>query len=401
VGAELRVRKRQRVTVHSSRISTMIVLSSFVAAALASLVPGPSARAPQAGAGRLVLSADIRFDERLWSFGSLPTLTFTVSSGRGFFGKMQLFLYASAEPGAVATSPYPPQFVGEVIGSGAVNVVVDRTPERGPVNPFSHEMFYQGALVDPLTGTLLGVTNEDYLDIAYESMPESLQLDFETDDDFATPFVNGQDLSTPPEFGRLVSIDSRQPFAGQMHYGPAIFDSSPTGPNMNAEDTDLLVDTGNVVILQESMGQITPGIFTHPDDSAGGGTIVFDFTGFAFTQQVEPVSIRLIDIDVGAPRASRVILTDVLGRTRTYIVPAGWTGDLVQDGPPGYAVLDLTTLLPQPGLHSSATASQDLDYIPGEVVRMEIELGGSGAIDDLIFRREADPGTSRNRAKRR
>lgn len=374
----------------------MSFLRTLVTAALAGLAtPSTGALASPPAAAPLVTTATIRFDERLWSFGSQPTLTFTVSSARGFFGKMRLYLYTSSEPQAVFTSPYPPQFVGEILTSNSVNVVVDRTPERGPLNPFSQEMFFQGAVLNAMTGELLAVTNDDYLDIDYQDDPTTFHLDFETDDDFTTPFVNGQDLSTPPEFGRLVSIGSRQPFAGQQHFGPATFDSTPTGPNQHAEDTDLLVDTGNVVILQESMGQSSPGIFTVPDDSAGGGTITFDFTGFEFTEQVEPVSIRLIDIDQGAPRASRVILRDVLGRTRTYIVPGGWTGDLVADGPPGNRVLDLTSLVPQPGLNGNATVTQDSDYIPGEVVHMEIELGGSGAIDDLVFQREADPGTAR------
>lgn len=380
----------------------MSSLRSLVTATLAGLATASSGSlASPAAPAPLVTLATIRFDERLWSFGSQPTLTFTVSSARGFFGKMRLFLFTSSEPQAVFTSPYPPQFVGEILTSDSVNVVVDRTPERGPVNAFSQEMFVQGAVVNALTGELLAVSNDDYLDIDYEDEPTLFHLDFETDDDFTTPFVNGQDLSTPPEFGRLVSIGSRQPFAGQQHFGPAIFDSTPTGPNQHAEDTDLLVDTGNVVILQESMGQSSPGIFTSPDDSAGGGTITFDFTGFEFTQQVEPTSIRLVDIDQGAPRASRVILTDVLGRKRTYLVPGGWTGDIVVDGPPGNRVLDLTSLSPQPGLMGSTTVTQDLDYIPGEVVHMEIELGGSGAIDDLRFRREADPGTAPGRASGR
>ena len=54
----------------------------------------------------------------------------------------------------------------------------------------------------------------------------AIVLDFETEDDFTTPLVNGQDISTPPEFGNLVFISSTG-----NNLGAAIFDSDPNGPN--------------------------------------------------------------------------------------------------------------------------------------------------------------------------
>jgi hypothetical protein len=340
-----------------------------------------------------VAVGSIRFDESLWRTGSLPTLTFTVSAGRGPFEKSLAFLYISEEPEAFTSSTRAPQFAGSVVGSGTLQVVVDRSPERNPITPFSRELFVQGALFDARTGELASVTNEVYLDIVYDGEAETFALDFTSEDDFTTALVNGQDLSTPPEFGRLVSLSALQPPSGPLHFGPAIFDSAEDGPN-RLVDPDLLVNQGNLVILQENGGQATPGIFTLPDDAAGGGTLVFEFTGFEFTEQVEPVSIDLVDIDSGSPRPTRVILTDVLGGTRVYTVPAGWTRDIVNDGRPGVGTLDLVTLAPQPGFLAAATASQSTDYVPGEVVRLEVELGGSGAIDDLVFRREADPGAT-------
>jgi hypothetical protein len=341
-----------------------------------------------------LVTGSIRFNEGGWGVGSLPSLTFTVSPGRGGFGKVLAFLYVSEEPGAFLSSPFPPQFVGVLQPPASVSVVVDRTPERGPINAHSREKFVQGALFDPGTGLLLGATNEAYLDVHYDAAPVTYALDFETEDDFASSLVNGQDLSTPPEFGVLFSVSSLQPASGAHHFGPAIFDSSPSGPNQFSSDRDLLVDRGKLVILQENSAQTQPGIFDKPDDSANGGTLVFDFTGFDFIEKVEPVAVDLIDIDLGSPRATHVVLTDVLGATRTYDVPAGWTEDITREGPPGLRTLDLTTLAPQPGFIGTATAHETSDYIPGEVVRMEIDIGGSGAVDNLVFRREADPGSS-------
>lgn len=340
-----------------------------------------------------VVRASINFDESLWRTGSQPSLTFTVTSGRGPLEKSLAFLYVSEEPEAFTSSPWPPQFAGAVVGSGTLQVIVDRVPERGPINPFSRERFVQGVLRDAQTGLVTSVTNEAYLDIVYDSDPVTFELDFTNEDDRVTPLVNGQDLSTPPEFGVLVSLSALQPASGPPHFGPAIFDSASTGPN-RLVDPDLLVDQGNLVILQENDVQSTPGIFASPDDAANGGSLVFEFTGFDVIEKVEPVSIDLVDIDGGSPRSTRVVLTDVLGGTRTYTVPPGWTRDITFEGSPGVGTLRLTTLAPQPGFMATATATETLGYIAGEVVRLEVDLGGSGALDNLVFRREADPDAS-------
>jgi hypothetical protein len=339
-----------------------------------------------------VVTGEISFGERSWARGSLPTLTFTVSAGRGNpTDKVAAFVHFSEEPGAFYDpTPYPPTFVGLITVPGSATVVVHHPLERGPINPHSHEGFVQGSLRDWLTGELLHVTNEEYLDIVYETGTAEFNLDFETEDDGSTPLLDGQDLSTPPEFGNLVSLDSLQPTSGPHHFGPAIFDSDSDSPNAFGDDLDLLVDSGNVLILQENGQQERPGFFK-PDDAANGGTLVFDFTGFDFTEQVEPVSIDLIDIDLGSPNGATVILTDVLDHTRVFSVPAGWTEDITREGPPGVRTLDLTTLDPQPGFLGQATVNEMQRYVPGEVVRMEVVLGGSGAVDNIVFRQEAGP----------
>jgi hypothetical protein len=362
---------------------------AFFALALAAGL-APASRAP----GGALAVGQLRFTESVWRPGSIPSVTVSVLRGRGIPERVSLFLYVSDEPNAFATSDRAPQFVGDFTVPFNAKAVVDLGLRHrgGRITEGTPEKFVQGVLVDARTGTTNTVTNEAYLDIAYPAAPTVFTLDFSTQDDFATPLVNGQDLSTPPEFGRLVSLSSRQPAVGDAHQGLAIFDSTRDGPNAKSSDRDLLVGLGNVVILQENPGQSVPGIFTFPDDAANGGTIVVDFDGFDFIEKVEPRALDLIDVD--ALGSVQVRLTDVLGNTRTFSVPSGWTGDRTVNGPPGYRTLDLTTLAPQPGLASTATASGDPGFVPGEVVRLEATLTGSGALDNLVFAREADPGTA-------
>ena len=203
-------------------------------------------------------------------------------------------------------------------------------------------------------------------------------LDFETEDDSVSPLANGQSVSAPEEFGRLVSISSTGANAG-----PAIFDSRPDGPNDPSQDPDLLVGLGNVLILQNSLvpGQTTPGIFDRPNDDQDGGELVFDFE-----TPVEPLSLVLIDIDAGATQGVLVTLTDELGRTRTYTVPQRWTRDVVADGVPGWGLLSFETLDPQPGFQSSATATQVAGFDSSHVVRLVVRLGSSGAVDALQWK---------------
>jgi len=212
------------------------------------------------------------------------------------------------------------------------------------------------------------------------------------EDDFTTPLVNGQSVSTPPEFGNLVSITADP----GDHLGPAIFDSNPAGPNAGGTDPDLLVGQGNLLILQSNDNgtQTVPGIFDVPDDYRFGGKFTFSFDSLDLTRQVEMTSIDLVDMCIAPIGGARVTLTDVLGRQRIYDVPAGWTTDISApgQGPPGFGTLDLTTLDPQPGFAATATASEIGNYIPEECSLMEVELFGSGGIGEIAFDREADPG---------
>jgi len=203
-----------------------------------------------------------------------------------------------------------------------------------------------------------------------------LALDFETEDDFATILVNGQDVSTPPEFGTYVAIEGTG-----NNQGAACFDSNPEGPNADGPDPDLLVGLGNVLILQSNNDpeQTEPGIFDTPNDSAAGGTLTFDFV---FPSELS--SIDLIDLCEGNQDAV-VTLTDSKGRQRIYDVPGGWTTDIAADGPPGFGTLDLTTLDDQPGFMTTATATEDPGFDAATVFQLTVWFESSGATDNLVF----------------
>ncbi len=194
-------------------------------------------------------------------------------------------------------------------------------------------------------------------------------LDFETEDDFATALVDGQAIDT--EFGNLVTVSS----SGDNE-GAAMFDSTPGGPNDPGVDEDLLVDQGNIMILQEKPAQTVPGIFDFPDDAKAGGSITFDFVNSS-----RMFSIDIIDIDasVELTQDAWVILTDGNGNTRTYSLPEGWTAN------GGVGTLDLTTLADQAGFASTATASEDAGFDSTDVVSLQVVLNSSGACDNLSF----------------
>jgi hypothetical protein len=186
---------------------------------------------------------------------------------------------------------------------------------------------------------------------------------------------NGRAIPQPHP-GRTFVISS----AG-ANLGAAAFDSTPLGPNDPSQDRDLLVDSGKVLILQDSQvpTQTAPGVFDRPNDDADGGMLALDFPA-----RVRALSIELVDID-GAGDGALVRLIDEAGRTRVYDVPAGFTEDRVANGGTGLRKLHLTTLAPQPGFTASATAAEQAGFVPSRVVRIEIELASSGAIDDLVY----------------
>jgi hypothetical protein len=212
-----------------------------------------------------------------------------------------------------------------------------------------------------------------------------VQLTFETEDDFnpdfsGTPLADGQDLSTPPEFGVEVAISS-----SGANAGAAIFDSTPGGPNDPGPDNDLLVGLGNILCLQSDnqashTTQTVPGFFDSPNDDVNGGDVVFTFPG--------PVGchfIDLIDVDEEEIAPAVVTLLDINGKTRVYTCPPSWTEDRLNDGPPAFRTLDLTTLAPQPGFAAVATATEDPGFDPEGVVQMTVTFGGAQDLDNFCF----------------
>lgn len=177
-----------------------------------------------------------------------------------------------------------------------------------------------------------------------------------------------------------VSITSDTPPPGN-HLGVAIFDSDSAGPNAGGGDPDLLVDRGNVLILQNNNfgTQSVGGIFDTPNDDEQGGQFFITFDA-----PVSMTSLDLVDINGGGMLS--VILSDSLAGTRTYTVPNDWTGDITVI-PPGWQTLDLTTLLPQVGIGGggNATAADLGGFDIDDVVGIEINFSGSAAIDNITF----------------
>lgn len=201
-------------------------------------------------------------------------------------------------------------------------------------------------------------------------------LDFSFEDDFESALADGQSIQSGSEFGNLVTISG-----SGANLGAAIFDSDPAGPNAGGSDPDLLVDQGNLLILQDSSTpmQSSDGVFDTPNDARDGGTLVFDFSSPSNLR-----SIDLVDVCPG-PQDAFLTLADGASRVRIYLVPNGWTSDVADLGPPGVGRLDLTTLVPQPGYLSTATAYEDPGFDAMDVRELRVTLMSSGAVDNLVF----------------
>jgi len=207
---------------------------------------------------------------------------------------------------------------------------------------------------------------------SYSSAATLTSFDFSTDDGGAA-IANGQQIDSEFSSAFTVSV----PFG----VGVAAFDSTPGGPNSGAApQEDMMVDLGNILIYQSRIRptQTTAGIFDDPVDDTAGGSIVFDFT-----VPSQPSSITLIDLDNNA--GANVRLTDTAGKVRTYTVPDEWTFDRRNAGL-GYADLDLTTLADQAGETAVlATAAEDAGFNGLSVSRLEVQLLGSGGVDNLVM----------------
>ena len=209
------------------------------------------------------------------------------------------------------------------------------------------------------------------------SMDGLATIGFEERDSIDDELLENGRAIPRPHPGRTFVISS-----GGANLGAAIFDSTPGGPNDPSQDPDLLVDSGNVLMLQDSLTgtQTTPFVFDSPNDDRDGGNLALDFP-----RRIKALSLELIDQDTGLGHGTTVTLTDEFGRTRTYDVPPGFTEDCNVVGSGGIRTLRLDTLAPQPGYAATATAAQTLGFDDKKVVKLEVVLSGSGAIDDLLY----------------
>lgn len=248
--------------------------------------------------------------------------------------------------------------------------------------------------------------------LAGATLTQAVTLDFETEDDFLTPLVNGQSISSfarpdfkgvpfstdgALEFGNLVNVSSTVD-GPDGHLGISVFDTDPAGPNAGSQDPDLLVDKGNILILQsdnpgnadDTVLTINNGlVFLNPNDEADPadrGSIIFDFLS-----PVEPTSIDLVDINGGAHLT--LYLTDSSGDQRVYDVPSKWTTDVTVD-PTGWQTLWLNTLADQPSeanaIGGDATVTlNEAGYDPLDVVQLRVAfdatISSSAGIDNLVF----------------
>jgi hypothetical protein len=225
------------------------------------------------------------------------------------------------------------------------------------------------------------MTGRGAMDDLFVRVP-CVDLTFDTQDDstpvFAgTTLANGQDISTPPEFGTETTITDAGP-----NSGAAIFDSTPGGPNDPGPDNDLLVGLGNILILQNNLAstQTTAGFFDVPNDDTNGGDIFFDFPGPVHCHQMD-----LIDVDEEEANGVTVTLLDAGGKTRVFSVPPAWTEDLLNDGPPAFRTLDLDTLASQPGFAATATATEDPGFDETKVIKATVSMGGAQDMDNFCF----------------
>ena len=208
--------------------------------------------------------------------------------------------------------------------------------------------------------------------------------------------ANGQALAGNEFAGVTISSSD----TGSTHLGPTIFDSSLPGPNDAGADPDLLVNLGNLLILQNTAfpTQSAATIFDTPNDEAnysptGEGNLLF-----SFDNPVEVQTIDLVDLNGGAE--VDITLTDVLGNTLVYEVPEMWTEDIADCGftCDGFKTFDLQTLAAQAGetvLNAIAPAPVVTGpYDDSSVVSIAFRFHGSSpsaAIDNLSF--VPEPGT--------
>lgn len=230
--------------------------------------------------------------------------------------------------------------------------------------------------------------------VASSAIAAPITIDFETEDDFTTPLINGQVIDT--EFGNLLTITAPPTMS---HLGLAIFDSN----ILTSYDADLNTGTGNILILQDPDDPVisltTNGaVFSTPNDAGTYEDGLPFSVFFNFLQPIKAISIDLIDIDSAS---LLVTLIDSKGFARAYNVPEDWTGDRSKNASvDGIKTLDLTAISAQAAEAGAsgdpATVSTDAQFNDEDVRFLVVDYRGTGpsaGLDNLRFEVIPEPGT--------
>ncbi|MEL6905445.1 MAG: hypothetical protein AAFP22_08575, partial [Planctomycetota bacterium] len=214
--------------------------------------------------------------------------------------------------------------------------------------------------------------------VTIECLDGCTTVDFERLGDF--PLPNGYDAQGESFgvglFAPVVTVSG----TADSGLGVALFDTDPKGPNFASSDQDLLVGSGNALILQEVPG-LAGDVYTTPDDDAFGGDIVF-----GFSTPIELCAVDLIDVDLVDSGDTRIVLSDEAGRERSIRIPGGFTEDIEFMPGTGVRRLGLGTTARQQGFQSQAVGTDEAGFDETRVVSMRVELAGSGALDNLMYR---------------
>ncbi|MEQ8719045.1 MAG: TadG family pilus assembly protein [Acidimicrobiales bacterium] len=281
------------------------------------------------------------------------------------------------------TFGYWDQEVGAFVAEGegdpdnpvtAVRVTTRRSTGGG--NPVSN--FFAPVLgIDTTNVVAQGVAALSFTTVDFEGLPPgSLPLDLSHGAGINGEYVPGT-IGIESESDHQNSRDC--PTVEGVRTCQRIFDATCTG-GCTGGDPDLrFPEQGNILIIQEHRcGNGAPGNGywpedwdydgtnwpdncdpKAPDDEAKGGTLTFDFTAFA-DGTVTVASLKLLDVE--PHEIAHVTLWDASGNVLSE----------QQSGGPG----------------DGNSMTWWLDPV-SNVARMEIELQGSGAIDDLGYLRDA------------
>lgn len=204
--------------------------------------------------------------------------------------------------------------------------------------------------------------------------PGMTVIDWERSGDGTVAIENGRSLEEAGLLEPFLRVTAAAPGA----LGVAAFDSDPAGPNALGGATNLLVDRGNVLVLQDDLTQTVPGVYDAPGPAPNGGAVYLELLVPAL-----PVSLELVGL--GAATAARVTIRDAVGEGRTFHVPPGFTADGGGSSVSSVRALRLDTLADQAGHAAVATATQDAQFDPSRAELIEVWMDGPGAIDRLVL----------------